>query len=123
MADSSELFIFGDDFDAILDILEEEEELDEYFTEAADDVSIITFLISLKSERKQLFCYYHFGMFDKIEFNCLSCFYVGYSVIFLISYLFVIGRIRWLSMRTVFQEVQKQEWVKATQNSEAQRPK
>lgn len=42
IADSSELFIFGDDFDAILDILEEEEELDEYFTEAADDVSIIT---------------------------------------------------------------------------------
>lgn len=41
IADSSELFIFGDDFDAILDILEEEE-LDEYFTEAADDVSIIT---------------------------------------------------------------------------------
>lgn len=53
MADSSELFIFGDDFDAILDILEEEEELDEYFTEAADDASIIAFLISLKSERKQ----------------------------------------------------------------------
>ncbi|PFX29293.1 hypothetical protein AWC38_SpisGene5944 [Stylophora pistillata] len=38
MADSSELFIFGDDFDTILDILEEEEELDEYF-EAADDVT------------------------------------------------------------------------------------
>ena len=43
--DSSELFIFGDDFDAILDMLEEEEEMDGYFTEAADDVSITTVLI------------------------------------------------------------------------------
>ena len=45
MVDSSELFIFGDDFDAILDMLKEEEEMDGYFTEAADDVSITTILI------------------------------------------------------------------------------
>ncbi|PFX18965.1 Gag-Pol polyprotein [Stylophora pistillata] len=42
MADSKELFIFGDDFDATLDILEEEE-LDEYFTEAADDDGLVSF--------------------------------------------------------------------------------
>ena len=45
MADSSELFIFGDDFDTILDMLKEEKEMDGYFTEAADDASITTILI------------------------------------------------------------------------------
>ena len=45
MADSSELFIFRDDFDAILDMLEEEEEMDGYFTEAADNVSITSIII------------------------------------------------------------------------------
>ncbi|PFX27507.1 uncharacterized protein LOC111327477 [Stylophora pistillata] len=51
MADSSELFIFGDDFDAILDILEEEEELDEYFTEAADDVEFDDLVCELCSKK------------------------------------------------------------------------
>ena len=36
MADINDLFIFGEDFDTILGILEEEEE----FTEAAGEVSI-----------------------------------------------------------------------------------
>lgn len=40
MADINDLFIFGEDFDTILGILEEEEELDEHFTEAAGEVSI-----------------------------------------------------------------------------------
>ena len=31
MADTSDLFFFGDDFDAIVGTLEEEEELDEQF--------------------------------------------------------------------------------------------
>ena len=44
MADANDLFFFGDDFDVILDILEEEEELDEQFREAANEVSIILFL-------------------------------------------------------------------------------
>ena len=40
MADGNNLFFFGDDFDAILSILEEEEELNEQFREADDEVSI-----------------------------------------------------------------------------------
>lgn len=40
MADISELFLFGEDFDAVLDILENEEELEEQFTEAVDNVSV-----------------------------------------------------------------------------------
>lgn len=40
MADINDLFIFGEDFDTILGILVEEEELDEQFTEAAGEVSI-----------------------------------------------------------------------------------
>ena len=44
MADAKDLFFFGDDFDVILDILEEEEELDEQLREAANEVSIILFL-------------------------------------------------------------------------------
>ena len=34
MADVNNLFFFGDDFDAVLDILEIDEELEEQFTEA-----------------------------------------------------------------------------------------
>jgi len=44
MADTNDLYITGDDFDTILGILEEEEELDEQFREAADEVSIRFFL-------------------------------------------------------------------------------
>jgi hypothetical protein len=42
MADvMDDLFVFGDDFDAILDILEEDEALEEQFTAVASDVSRI----------------------------------------------------------------------------------
>ena len=51
MADMNDLFFFGDDFDAILGILEEEE-LDEQFREAADEVSIIFFLSDPKFSEK-----------------------------------------------------------------------
>lgn len=34
-----DLFLFGDDFEAILDILEEDEALEEQFTAIASDVS------------------------------------------------------------------------------------
>ena len=40
MADVKDLFFFGDDFDAVLDILEIDEELEEQFTEAIDEVSM-----------------------------------------------------------------------------------
>ena len=40
MADVNDLFFFGDDFDAVLDILEIDEELEEQFTKAVDEVSI-----------------------------------------------------------------------------------
>ncbi|XP_074622328.1 uncharacterized protein LOC141880709 [Acropora palmata] len=40
MADTNDLVFFGDDFDAILGILEEEEELDEQFRQAADQVQL-----------------------------------------------------------------------------------
>ena len=53
MADTNDLFFFGDDFDAILGILEEEEELDEQFREAADEVSIIFFLSDPKFSEKR----------------------------------------------------------------------
>jgi len=36
-----DLFVFGDDFEAILDILEEDEVLEEQFTAVANDVSRI----------------------------------------------------------------------------------
>ena len=41
MAEANDLFFFGDDFDVIL---EEEEELDEQFREAANEESIRLFL-------------------------------------------------------------------------------
>ena len=44
MADMNDLFFFGDDFEAILDILETDENLDEQFAEAVDEVSIQLFL-------------------------------------------------------------------------------
>ena len=52
MADMNDLFFFGDDFDAILGILEEEE-LDEQFRKAADEVSIIFFLSDPKFSEKR----------------------------------------------------------------------
>ncbi|KAK3730396.1 hypothetical protein QZH41_011859 [Actinostola sp. cb2023] len=57
MADMNDLFLFGDDFDAILDILENEEELEEDFTEAVngiqhDDNGIICELCQKKCKSK-----------------------------------------------------------------------
>lgn len=52
MADLNDLFLFGDDFDVILGILENEEELDENFTEAAEEVSVITFCSYSKYNEK-----------------------------------------------------------------------
>lgn len=52
MADINDLFIFGEDFDTILGILEEEEELDEQFTEAAGEVSIGIFLSNSECSEK-----------------------------------------------------------------------
>ena len=40
MADVKDLFFFGDDFDAVLGILEIDEELEKQFTEAIDEVSM-----------------------------------------------------------------------------------
>ena len=40
MADVNDLYLFEDDFGTILDILEDEEELDEQFREAAIEVSV-----------------------------------------------------------------------------------
>ena len=53
MADTNDLFFFGDDFDAILGILEDEEELDKQFGEAVDKVSITFFLSDLKFSEKR----------------------------------------------------------------------
>ena len=53
MADTNDLFFFGDDFDAILGILEDEEELDKQFGEAADEVSITFFLSDPKFSEKR----------------------------------------------------------------------
>jgi hypothetical protein len=47
MADMNYLLFFGDDFDAVLDILENEEQLQEQSTEAVDEVSIRKFFNAL----------------------------------------------------------------------------
>lgn len=39
MADESDLFLFGDDFDAILEILETEDEIEDHFEDAVTEVS------------------------------------------------------------------------------------
>ena len=38
-----ELFIWGDDFDTILDILEDDEEIEEQFTSTVNEVSFICY--------------------------------------------------------------------------------
>ena len=53
MADTNDLFFFGDDFDAILGILEDEEELDKQFGEASDEESIKLFLSHPKFSEKR----------------------------------------------------------------------
>ena len=59
MADMNDLFFFGNDFDAVLDILEIDEDLEKEFTGAVDEVSIqkfLTLFINLKLcfERRQV---------------------------------------------------------------------
>ena len=45
MADSGEnIFLFGDDFDAILDLLEQDEDMEEHFKASVENVSMICFL-------------------------------------------------------------------------------
>ena len=45
MADSEEdIFLFGDDFDAILAVLEQDEDMEEQFKASVENVSMICFL-------------------------------------------------------------------------------
>lgn len=45
MADGEEdIFLFGDDFDAILDLLEQDEDMEEQFKASVKNVSMICFL-------------------------------------------------------------------------------
>ena len=46
MADGSDLFLFGDNFDAILEILETEDNIDMHFEDAVAEVSGVTRVIS-----------------------------------------------------------------------------
>ena len=81
MADTNDLFFFGDDFDSILGILEDEEELDKQFGETADEVSITFFLSDPKfSEKRRVLTFIIFELFMlencnfiKINSFCLFC--------------------------------------------------
>ena len=45
MADGGEdIFLFGDDFDAILDLLEQDEDMEEHFKASVENVSMNCFL-------------------------------------------------------------------------------
>lgn len=45
MADGRKnIFLFGDDFDAILDLLEQDEDMEEHFKASVENVSMICFL-------------------------------------------------------------------------------
>ena len=46
MADGGDLFLFGDDFDAILEIMEAEDNIDVHFEDAVAEVSGVTRVIS-----------------------------------------------------------------------------
>ena len=67
MADTNDLFFFADDFDAILGILEEEEELDEQFREAADEVSLRFFLSHPKFSGKRCALTFIFFHLDRLS--------------------------------------------------------
>jgi len=67
MADTNDLFIIGDDFDAILGIFEEEEELDEQFREAADEVSIRFFLSHPEFSEKRCALTFIFFQLDRVS--------------------------------------------------------
>lgn len=66
MADTDDFFFFGDDFDAILGILEEEEELDEQFREAAGEVSITFFLSHPHFSEKRCALTFYFFELDRL---------------------------------------------------------
>jgi len=67
MADTNDWFIIGDDFDAILGILEEEEELDEQFREAADEVSVRFFLSHPEFSEKRCALTFIFFQLDRVS--------------------------------------------------------
>ena len=79
MADTNDLFFFGDDFDAILGILEEEEELDEQFREAADEVSIRFVLSHPEFSEKDSALTFIFFLLDRVSSALLSCSDLCYS--------------------------------------------
>ena len=65
MADTNDLVFFGDDFDAILGILEEED-LDEQFRQAADQVSIGFFLSHPEFSEKRCALTFIFFQLDRL---------------------------------------------------------
>ena len=67
MADTKDLVFLGDDFDAILSSLEEEEELDEQFREAADEVSIGFFLSHPEFSEKRCALTFIFFQLDRLS--------------------------------------------------------
>lgn len=73
MADTNDLLFFGDDFDAILGILEEDEELDEQFREAADEVSIGFFLSHPEFSEKRCALTFTFCQLDRLSSVLLYC--------------------------------------------------
>ena len=79
MADTNDLVFFGDDFEVILGILEEEEELDEQFREAADEVSIRFFLSHPEFSEKQSALTFIFFLLDRVSSRLLSCSDLCYS--------------------------------------------
>ena len=81
MADTNDLVFFGDDFEAIRGILEEEEEeeLDEQFREAADEVSIRFFLSHPEFSEKQSALTFIFFLLDRVSSGLLSCSDLCYS--------------------------------------------
>ena len=93
MAEVNDLYLFEDDFGTILEILEDEEELDEQFREAAIEVSVSNFYSILKYHEKLRFndvrksivrcwCWCCYELHVSFETNCkislklVSCRYV-----------------------------------------------
>ena len=83
MADTSDLYFFGDDFDAILDILEDEEGLEEQFTEAADDVSTT---ICIEKCFLSIFCISWSAVVVLHQISC-GCYRLLNTSVFLLKYL------------------------------------
>ena len=53
MAEYSDLFLFGDDLDAVLEALEADDNVEEYFEEAVTEVSVGIRLYSTIQQRSQ----------------------------------------------------------------------